>query len=299
MSSARRTSAEVDASRRLVTLRDLKLGGTIPFLLTCAWVMPERRVLRLARSFAHRRRTRPAGTLLMERLLYLYRDIRPGGWQPELALEGTEHLDDGLAGGRGVVLWVADTVCMTMLLKKALADAGYALHHLSQAEHGVSSSRLGTRVLNPLHNHIENRYLKERIVVDRGSEVAASRRLREILVAGGLVSIVGWGHVAKRVVMVPSRGGRLPIATGAPALAHATGAALLPVFSIRDTAANDRFRCVVEAPIAVRDDLPRRQAIEHMASEFVARHERWFDAFPEQFRGVRVLAETGEIVVGE
>ncbi len=42
----------------------------------------------------------------------------------------------------------------------AFHRAGLAVSHLSRASHGFSGSRLGVRVLNPIHTKVEDRYLR-------------------------------------------------------------------------------------------------------------------------------------------
>jgi hypothetical protein len=109
----------------------------------------------------------------MEERLEILRAYRPGGWRPRLALEGREHLDAALAAGRGAVLWTSPFSYADLVTKMALHDAGYAVSHLSAFSRGFSPnscwswtrSRFGMKVLSPLRTRIEDRYLRERVVI--------------------------------------------------------------------------------------------------------------------------------------
>lgn len=124
-----------------------------------------------------------------EQALQYLRCWLPGGWQPALTLRGAEHLDRALEAGRGAVLWVAPQIDAALGVKKALCDAGHALHHLSSSYHGHSRSRFGRRFLNPVQIGAERRFLAERILQDSGGEVQTMRIATRCLRQNQLVSI--------------------------------------------------------------------------------------------------------------
>ncbi|MFQ5955374.1 MAG: hypothetical protein ACE5JZ_09960, partial [Kiloniellales bacterium] len=72
-------------------------------------------------------------------------------------------------------------------------------------------------------------------------------------------------------------------ATGAADLAHATKAALLPVFPVREP--EGHYRVVIEPPLVVRRDLPRREASDLALREYTARLAPYVLAYPGQWRG--------------
>jgi lauroyl/myristoyl acyltransferase len=191
----------------------------------------------------------------LDQLWYL-RSYRPGGWRAELRLEGREHLDAALAAGRGAILWVAPTVGQWLATKRTMAEAGYAVHHLSHPSHGFSTrSKLGRRWLNRIRTGVEDRYLAERVLLGAdGGAQAALRRLDALLRGNAVVSITV-GAAGTRPIRVPLLRGWLSVASGAPHLAARTGAALLPVFTWREGRA--RFNTRIEAPLPV---VPAREA---------------------------------------
>ena len=157
----------------------------------------------------------------MEERLEILRAHRPGGWRPRLALEGREHLDAALtAGARRGALDVA-LLYADLVTKMALHDAGYPVSHLSAFSRGFSPnscwswtrSRFGMKVLSPLRTRIEDRYLRERVVMPLDGGLRWMRTLTERLRAGGLVSIRA-GDVGERALELPFLASALRLATG-------------------------------------------------------------------------------------
>jgi lauroyl/myristoyl acyltransferase len=254
--------------------KDLQILAKLPLSAAVAWCVPERwwdglaeRAARLETGTLRRTAARmaavvgadrlpaPAGALArrqlalvrLDQLCYL-RSYRPGGWRPELRLEGREHLDAALAAGRGAVLWVVPTVGQWLPTKRTMAEAGYAVHHLSHPSHGFSTrSALGRRWLNPIRTGVEDRYLAERVLLGAdGGAQAALRRLGTLLRRNAVVSITV-GAAGARPIRVPLLRGSLTVASGAPHLAARTGAALLPVLTVRE--GRGRFLTRIEAPL--------------------------------------------------
>lgn len=187
-----------------------------------------------------------------------------------------------MTGGRGVVLWVSHFEFHSLLAKVALQRAGIALCHLSHPHHGFSGTRFGVHVLNRVRTFIEDRYLMERVYLSRSGSRAALARLEERLMEGGVVSIVA-RDTARKPATVGFLGGRLRLATGAPALAHATGAALLPLHVLK--ADDGALAVVVEPAIAVDTENSRWEAAEAAARQYAARLEAVVLAFPDQWQG--------------
>lgn len=229
----------------------------------------------------------------IEARLHAVASWRPGGWHPEIAVEGVDHIDCGLAAGNGAILWVADFVFHGLVSKIGLSRAGYDVSHLSGPRHGWSSTRFGVRVINPVQTGAEARFLKERVIMSDLDlptpyrVVAAMRALRKRLSKNGVVSISAltsdWGPED-----VDFYRGRIRLASGPPSLAHASGAPLLPVFAFRDESG---FRVVVEPPICMRADLDRQEAASFAASDYARLLAGYVKRYPEQWMGWRFLRE--------
>jgi lauroyl/myristoyl acyltransferase len=169
-----------------------------------------------------------------ESQLQHFRCYRPGGWLPEPRLVGRDHIDLGLAQGKGVILWMSNFTFNDLVSKIALAEAGFGVTHLSRPSHGYSITRFGMRFLNPLQSIIEDRFLEERVkILDRGP-VRALMTLRDRLQKNAVVSITVGDH-AQRVVQAPFMNGAINLSTGPAELARMTGAVLLPVFAVQDS----------------------------------------------------------------
>ena len=199
---------------RLMRARDISSIVQMALLTTISWTDPERHWPSVARDLARvvlRLKSRPGSTQLprqwlmfvdgiettvLSRLpasnlahryvarMQVYREFRPGGWGPEIQIEGAKHIEWALAQGHGVVLWVAGFVYSDLVTKKGLHEAGYLVSHLSRPTHGISPTRFGIRILNPFWTRIENRYLAERVVI-RGMTCRAFKSFTEGLTKQG------------------------------------------------------------------------------------------------------------------
>jgi RNA polymerase sigma-70 factor (ECF subfamily) len=212
-----------------------------------------------------------------EHLLGRARAAHGRGWQPDVELCGAEHLEHALAAGRGAVLWVT-AFCGPLVPKIALARGGFRVAHLSMPFHGgFSRSRAAVHVLNPWTRRAEDKHLAERVVIPLDGTLGYMRRLREILVANGCVSIAG-EHCGRQNVTVPFLDGKEAFATGAWSLARSTGAALLTVRAHRP--APGVYRVVIDPPVAIDPGLARTDGARVVIGELAARLEGSVRAYP-------------------
>jgi len=150
----------------------------------------------------------------------------------------------------------------------------------------LPDARYGSELVARFTNKVMERGKKglaERIVYDRTAPSTAMRRMVRALQSGGVVSITAGAWEGNDLVDAPLLGGTLSLAVGAPRLALLTGAALLPVFSVRN--AEQRLTTVIEAPIGLSRDSMPADACGDAAAEYLERHEPWIRQFPEQWRG--------------
>ena len=303
----------------LITGKDLLVMVGLSFLTPIAWLVPEARWHRLTggtlmalasvgagpqgklrgrleRYFGDRAPA-PLEAMAAHALAYyadatlqVLRAHRPGGWTPAVELVGAEHLHAALERGRGAILWISFFQFYSLISKIAPHRAGFAVSHLSHPRHGFSSSRFGVSVLNRLYRDVEDRYLRERVRLSIESPLPAMRTLARRLEANGIVSITA-REAASQPVVVPFLSGRIPVASGAPDLAYRTGAALLPMHTVRN--ADGRFSVIVEpsvAPVERGDD--RRAFSESAVRAYAARLEDWVSRYPDQWRGWFHLGST-------
>lgn len=242
--------------------RDLRELISLPPLVLLAWALPERRWPGATRALG-----RVIGTVLPRRgaayvptirslmetaghqagsdavleaervathlraRLQLLRMYRRGGWRPDIRLTGRERLDAARADGRGAILWINQFASSDLVTKMAWHRAGLSVSHLSRPQHGFSETRFGRRWLNPMVTRIDERLLRERIVIPPSGPAPAMRLMAERLGDNGIVSITVT-DMARQPVTAPFLDGTLRLAPGAAVLAADTGAALFPVFTL-------------------------------------------------------------------
>lgn len=166
-----------------------------------------------------------------ERFQYL-RALRPGGWTPEIDILGAEHVSAALAKGRGVVCWGGNFSFNNLVAKMAMHRLGLAVIGFSVPRHGFSKTVFGVRYLNRLYRDVENRYLKERLMSEPSQFAASLEKMRTYLKSNGAVYFAVGGR-ARRTASVKFLSDRLILATAPLAMAHTTGATLLPMHTQR------------------------------------------------------------------
>ena len=213
--------------------------------------------------------------------LEIFADGRRRGWAPPIELHGRAHIDKALQDGKGVILWAGNFASSALVTKKALYGAGYAVGHLSRPTHGFARSAFALRHLNPYRQRIESRYLEERLVVNADDLMAGLRQLRRRLKQNKIVSItVGqWG---KKSRLVPVFSANLGFATGPVSVAAASGAPLLPVFTVRD--AEGVYHVHVDAALDLTAGARNDGAVMKVLADYVERLEPVVLANPTEWR---------------
>jgi lauroyl/myristoyl acyltransferase len=190
---------------------------------------------------------------------------RPGGWEPAVRISGAEHVHAALAKERGAVLWVAHAFHGHLGAKIGFRRAGLEVVHLSTPAHGFSATKFGVRHLNRMQTRIEDRYISERVLLPLQGQNAALQTLVKRLRANKAVSITGQRGTG-RTVGARFLDGTLPLAPGAPTLAHMTGAKLLPVFAFRAADGAVEVTIEPEIPLEGRGDAAIAAAIQSFAT---------------------------------
>lgn len=218
----------------------------------------------------------------VERNLQVIRCHLPGGWRPRIRLEGAEHIDAALAAGNGAVLWDSHFAFSSLVTKMALWQAGHAVSHLSHPRHGFSRTRFGMRWLNWVRTSIEERYLRERVVMGLDSPKAALQLLDARLAENKLVSVTARAE-SRRPTAVPFLAERMYLAPGAPELAYARRAALMPVFTVRE--ADGAFHVLVDQGLRPRDGESRADFLDRAFHGYAQRLESHVMRAPGQWLG--------------
>jgi lauroyl/myristoyl acyltransferase len=214
--------------------------------------------------------------------LYALREYAPWRRHVPVRISGAEHITQALDGHAGAILWIGRFTFASIITKIGLHQGGFPVSHVSRPTHGFGTSPFAVRRLNRIWTRIEERFLRERIVLEAGSETGALRTVRRRLADNGLISITV-GSEGSRTVEVVLLGHPLRLATGPVSLATASGALLLPVFTVRED--SGQFRIEIDASLHVPQDGARERREQVVAEEYAGRLEPWIRRYPGQWLG--------------
>lgn len=220
----------------------------------------------------------------IEHHMQILKERCPGGWACPIDMQNTSAVDAALQRGGGIVLWVAHFAFNSLATKKAFSARGLNVHHLSRPEHGFSKSRFGKAVLNPIRAGIEDRYLASRLMI-RGNPAGTMLAAHRLLAKNAIVSITAGDWEGSSLASVPFGEAWLPLATGAPALAFSSGAALLPVFTVRAGQGRRDLSVVIGDQIQFADGCTRAEAVDLALADYGRQTLEWVRRFPGQWRG--------------
>ena len=301
-------------ARQLVTAKDIYEVPRLAVQGLLAWMLPESAWWPLSRLFGrvnaatHPARTRKesgevaavfgaapmAGTAQRiaaenwanryeERFHYL-RAWRLDGWEPAIDIRGGDEVQVALGKGRGIILWAGNFSFNDLIAKMAWRRLGLAVRHFSRPIHGFSSTRFGVRYLNAVRRGVEDRYLGERLMAEEHETQTTLRRLRETLKANGAISITV-GDKGRHTTSANFLDGHITLATGPLAMGCTTGAAVLPVSTLR--LAPSKFEVAIGRPI----EIPEGADGNPNYSAAVQAYSDWVTPFvlrdPGQWRGWR------------
>lgn len=207
------------------------------------------------------------------------------GWCPNILLTGRENIDRALQHQRGAILWVIETSFSTLHVKIALHRAGYHQFQLSRAGHGFSAiTPFCRRYLNPIWTRVEDRFIRQRVLITGQSAEDAFKTLRVKLAENGIV-LITLVPLAHKFADMPFFQGVLEVPTGPVRFAFDTGASLLPVFSFVRPDGN--FEVSVEPEIY--SEAEARDSLE-VLTKFGKKLEAFVLNYPDQWTGWDWLA---------
>ena len=209
--------------------------------------------------------------------------IYRNGWPANITVTGLDHVHAAYAQGRGLVMWQMSFLDLTPLFI-TMAEAGYPVSHLSTDFHRLESRHeLSLRLLSPILIRGETRTLHERVMIPRNNTLGYLKRLRSIVKDDhGTVSIRGDFSAGRREIEAPHLEHMATFPTGAPSLAHLSGAPLLTAAVIRR--GRLEHEVIIDEPISVPRDATRREfvygAVEEYAQRLDDRARKFRDSRP-------------------
>ncbi|WP_187969786.1 hypothetical protein [Aquibium microcysteis] len=118
-------------------------------------------------------------------------------------VSGSEQLRQALDRGRGAIVWASQFAFQTLAGKRALWEQGFKAIQISDPYHGFTSTRVGNLTHNPVLRRAEDRYLKGRIIFDRESGAAVTRKIVGLLDQGELILLTNNVHAGAMFLEMP------------------------------------------------------------------------------------------------
>ena len=207
------------------------------------------------------------------------RQLHKHGWELRLHVDGIEHVQRGLAAGRGVILW-GMVLCDSTIPKAALHRAGIRLAHLTNEDHLAGGTTLiGLKVNAPLLRRSETRHLERRVVIPLDRSLGYMRDLMDLLAANGCLSITGELE-ARQNFQAEMFFGPESFAPGAPGLAWKMGSALLTYHVVRE--GGSQYRLVIE-PMELDRGVTRHEFEQTAVREFARRLRAHVEQHPSDW----------------
>jgi lauroyl/myristoyl acyltransferase len=207
---------------------------------------------------------------------------------PEPTVEGLPHLHAALAAGKGAVLWESGFFGRRNIAKQALRRHGVGIRQVHDETHrggfagDPHAGWLRDRVVLPYFTAREREFTDDVILLARSRSLAFIRTLQTALQRNQVVCITADVALGERVLTLPLLGEPKRFATGMVNLARQSGAALLPLFCVRER--DGRIRVIVEPAIPVPSTGGRDARIEAPLRHYAALLESYLRRYPDQYK---------------
>lgn len=198
---------------------------------------------------------------------------------------GLEHLETALAAGKGAVLWESALFGRRNLPKQVLRRHGFRVHQVHDRMHRAgfaadpSAPRDARAHALAYFEAREREFTAAIIQMAHPETLAATRKILATLGRNGIVCItadVAYGH---RLLRFPLLGEPKAFPTGMVSVARTAGAALLPLFCVRER--DDRYRVVIEPALPAPDATDREG---DTLRRYAAILDDYMRRYPDQYR---------------
>ncbi|TJX31273.1 MAG: hypothetical protein E5W21_30945, partial [Mesorhizobium sp.] len=171
-----------------------------------------------------------------------------------------------LQRGRGAIIWCDQFTAQTVIGKRALHEAGIEAHQVSVNFHGVSDTVFGLRFLNRPLIAVENRFLKGRVIFERGDAYQVTVRMQRMLRENGVVLMTNTTHSGTTFTEVDMGQSGWTQLASTPANFAARGGTALFAMSTFETVPFREYRAVI-SPELVPAEEPISAATGEMAAK--------------------------------
>jgi len=200
-----------------------------------------------------------------------YYMAHPSAVDKKVIFEGVEYLDQALAEGRGVIAVTAHF-------------GNFPLMMLACAQKGYKSSS----IIRPARDERLSTYLhKKRTEVGLGTVYATPRRecvsqsLKNLRENGLLFIPIDQNFGSGGGVYVDFFGQKAATATGPAVMAMRTGAAIIPMFIVRQD--DDTHRVIIEPPVSIPEECDERTVIAETMTKITQLIEQYIRRYPYEW----------------
>lgn len=212
--------------------------------------------------------------------------IQPGNVDAWMRLHGRNHIHDALKQGRGAILILVHFGANQMIMA-ALGHRGYRIHQIGSRPddwHRLSGTKTSAfdRRMFQIRLDMEQSLPANFIYIDR-----SMRPVYNCLENNDIMLLAADGRAGTRFLQTSLCGRTMNLSAGPFRIAHATGAALLPAFPVRD--ADGVHDLYIEAPIRPPPGNASTSWPERAARLYGERLTEWVRSFPDHY--VMLMAE--------
>jgi KDO2-lipid IV(A) lauroyltransferase len=210
-------------------------------------------------------------------------------------VNGLERVAAARREGKGVLLVESSFFGQRTLAKQILHRHGIEVHQVHAERHlagfqGGPDTLAARRVLRPYFHHREQPFLAGTVWLPASASLAYARQLLDTLKRNEVVCVSGDGHTGQKHVVLPFLGRTRGFTTGVVSLARLSGAALLPMFCVRQ--AGGTACLTIEPALQLRAGPAREHNLEEGMALYARLLEQFIRRFPGQYLGWHI-AEGG------
>ena len=291
-----RTHRITKAARYFIGLRIIKLLFSLPSFLPLTWALSlSKFIVKIGSPFAGEYRRQASENLklyygkekssseIKKMVEEIGIDATKGAFETiysvsprhdevysKITIEGKEHLDAALSSGNGVIVISAHLGTFAIMMGKLITE-GYPFNLVLKLPRGTEISEFFKQKMK--------QYNLRFIVAD--PVTVSQKEILRTLRKNRIVCLIVDGDQRRGGVPVMLMGQKIAMPPGPAILARRTGAAVLPMFIIRQK--DNSQKIIVEPPVDVSDDEDPEKAVALLCQKFATIIETNIKKYPTQW----------------
>jgi lauroyl/myristoyl acyltransferase len=213
-------------------------------------------------------------------------------------IRGLEHLRQALDRGKGAILWESGHFGRRFLAKQILQRNGFTACQVYNENHAggfytpCPASWMRRRVIKGFFDRCEKQYVGEIVNLPLWEPLPVMRALVTRLKDNRIICVAGDGTLGWNMLQKAFLGSTRKFSTGMISLSRFSGAPILPLFCIQETA--DRIAVIIEPPIEIDSKLDRDIALEMWIDRYIGLLEFYVKKYPGQFYNWHFRTDPGD-----